>query len=255
MKKIMLVGLLSLCASGVYAQGTLVFFNNIANSIVTHIYGPDPATPLVAKTGNAANDFPVGATVYNGVPIGGSSGAAGLPINYGFGNNFTVQLYALVRPSGSVLPFSSLLPVSQYVSTMATSSAQGAGFIVSVSPTGDPGIPNTGYDSDNQVINNRATISLACWYNAGGTINSLAAASAASLPYGNSAPINLPGLGEPASVNTAANGSPTAATTAKNMIGLTSFSLIAPTTTVPEPSTIALGVMGACAFLARRRKK
>jgi hypothetical protein len=30
-----------------------------------------------------------------------------------------------------------------------------------------------------------------------------------------------------------------------------SFSL----TSVPEPSTIALGVIGACAFLARRRKK
>jgi catalase len=32
---------------------------------------------------------------------------------------------------------------------------------------------------------------------------------------------------------------------------LQSFNL----TAVPEPSTIALGVIGACAFLARRRKK
>jgi hypothetical protein len=253
MKKIAIIGLLSLCAAGAYAQGTLVMFNNIAGSVVTHIWSPDSVTPNVAIQGNTVTDTPSGSQTYaHSVPIGGSSGAAGLPINYANGNNFTAQIYALARPSGGVLPFTSLLPVSQYVTTLATTAGQGAGFIVSVSPAGDPGIPNTGYDDVNQVINNRATVSLACWYNAGGTINSVAAAQAASVPVGWSTPFNLPGLGEPASVETAANGAPTAATTPKNMIGLTSFSL---TQSVPEPSTIALGVMGACAFLARRRKK
>jgi hypothetical protein len=227
-------------------------FNNIAGSVVTHIWSPDSVTPAVQITGNTVTDTPGGSQTYaHSVPIGGSSGAAGLPINYSFGNNFTAQVYALARPSGGVLAFSSLLPVSQYVTTLATSAGQGAGTIVVPTLATDPGIPNTGYDSDLQVINNRATVSLACWYNAGNTINSVAAAQAAGVPYGWSTPVNLPGLGEPASVETAANGAPTAATTPKNMIGLTSFSL----QQVPEPSTIALGVMGACAFLARRRKK
>jgi hypothetical protein len=257
MKKITIIGLMSLCAVGAYAQGTLVFFNDIPNTIVTHIYSPNPASPTVAQNGNAANDFPAGSTVYGGTPIGGASGAAGTPINYSLGNNFTAQIYALVNPSGAAKPFSSLTPVSQYVTTLATTSAQGAGFIVQPTINSDPGIPNTGYDSVNQVIDNRATISLAAWYNAGGTITSYAGAVSAGVPSGFSTPFNLSNLGEPASVETAANGSPTAATNPKFMNGspaLTSFSLTSVSAT-PEPSTIALGLMGACAFLARRRKK
>jgi len=41
------------------------------------------------------------------------------------------------------------------------------------------------------------------------------------------------------------------------MIGLTSFDLVVPVIgpePTPEPGTIALGVLGACAFLACRRK-
>jgi len=249
MKKLTIIGLLSVCAAGAFAQGTLVFNNSVPNTVVAPIFSPNPANPTVEQTGNSASGFPAGTVVYGGQLIGGSSGAG---LNYANGNQFTAQIYALVRVSGAALPFSSLLPVSQYVTTMNSTGTQpGAGFIVQPNlPSTEPGIPNTGYDSDNQVIDNRATVSLAAWYNAGGTITSLAAASAAGVPYGFSTPFNLPGLGEPASVETAANGSPTAATTAKNMIGLTSFSLVS----VPEPSTIALGVMGVCAFLARRKK-
>ncbi len=261
--RILVVGLLSLCAAGACAQGTLVLFNNIANSVVTHIYAPDPVA-LELETGNGANDYPPGSTVYNGAMIGGATGAEpaeadwnlGL-INYTYGNNFTAQIYALANPSGGVLPFSSLLPVSQYVTTLATTAAQGPGFIVAVSPAGDPGIPDTGYDAINQVIDNRATVSLVAWYNAGGTINSLAAASAAHVPLGWSTPFNLAGLGEPGSVESAASGGPMPATFPRNMIGLTSFELVVPSIgpgLTPEPSTIALGVLGACAFLACRRK-
>jgi hypothetical protein len=202
--------------------------------------------------------------VYNGAMIGGASGAEPAEadlnlnlINYTYGNNFTAQIYALANPSGGVLPFTSLLPVSQYVTTLATTASQGPGFIVAASPADDPGIPNTGYDFINQVMDNRATVSLVAWYNAGGTINSLAAASAAHVPFGWSTPFNLAGLGEPASVETAANGAPTPATLPRNMIGLTSFDLVVPVIgpePTPEPGTIALGVLGACAFLACRRK-
>jgi hypothetical protein len=74
------------------------------------------------------------------------------------------------------------------------------------------------------------------WYNAGGTIATYAAAVAAGVPYGQGAEFNVDGLGG-GTVNP------------PNMINAQSFSL----TSVPEPSTIALGVMGIGAFLARRR--
>jgi len=255
MKKIVIIGLLSLCAAGAYAQGTLVFGNDTPGTIVTHIWSPDSVTPTVQITGNTANDFPVGSQTYpRSVLIGGSSGAAGLPINYSFGNNFTAQIYADANVLNASA--SSLTPVAAYITTLATSSNPGAGFIVLGNLSPDPGIPYANTYSDalnNGTLDNKATIALACWYNAGGTINSLAAAQAAGVPYGESPTFNMKNLGEPSSIMTALNGAPTAATSAGNMAALQSFSLIGPSS-VPEPCTIALGLMGACAFLARRKK-
>jgi len=266
MKKIAIIGLLSLGLAGAaYAQGTLVFNNNAAGTVVAHIWSPDPTTPNVQTTGNGSIDTPVGATVYNGMLIGGATGtepssALSAPytgINYTFGNNFTAQIYALWTTGSTVQPLGSLVPVSQYVTTMRTATVSGAGpgFIIAVSPSPDPGIPNpnAAADSASQTsIDNRATVALACWYNAGGTITSLAQAVAAGVPEGESAAFNINNLGEPSSIETAYNGVPTAATQPAYMTHLTSFDLVAP---VPEPSTIALGVLGACAFLARRRMK
>jgi hypothetical protein len=255
MKKIAIIGLLSLCAAGAYAQGTLVFYNNVAGSIVTHIYSPDSVTPAVQITGNTASDYPVGSQTYpHSVLIGGSSGAAGLPINYSFGNNFTAQIYADANVLNASA--SSLTPVASYITTLSIQSGngQGPGIIISGNLSPDPGIlyANTYSDAlNNGTLDNKATVALACWYNAGGTITSLAAAQAAGVPFGESPTFNMKNLGEPSSIMTALNGAPTAATSAGNMASLQSFSL----QQVPEPSTIALGVMGACAFLARRRKK
>jgi len=75
MKKIAIIGLLSLGLAGAaYAQGTLVFNNNAAGTVVAHIWSPDPTTPNVQTTGNGSIDTPVGATVYNGMLIGGATG-------------------------------------------------------------------------------------------------------------------------------------------------------------------------------------
>jgi hypothetical protein len=253
MKKITMIGLLSLAAAGAYAQGTINFANN-AGGFISHIWSPDPTTPSVQTTGNTATDVPAGVAVYNGTKIGGSSGAAGTPINYAFGNNFTVQLYANATGTGKAL--SSLVPVASYITTLATTSgANNAGFIVANNLIPDPGIPNPNADADalSGTLDNRATAALACWYNAGGTITSLAAASAAEVPYGESAAFNVTGMGEPSSIMTDYNGTPTGATQAAYLSNLKSFDLVG--SAVPEPSTIALGVMGACAFLARRRNK
>ena len=58
-------------------------------------------------------------------------------------------------------------------------------------------------------------------------------------------------LGESSADETLFNTAQTPAAASEPMSKLTSFSLVG---TVPEPSTIALGVMGVCAFLARRKK-
>jgi hypothetical protein len=262
MKKIAMIGLLSLATAGAFAQGQLIFSIDIPGNIVAHIYSPDLVNSNVMTQGNSAIDTPVGSTVYTGTLIGGATGTdTGGTINYTYGNNFTAQIYAAVKLSGATpLPFSSLLPVSSYVTTMATSGNPGPGFIIANNLSPDLGIPNTGADPDQVTpggvggsgYDNRATISLACWYNAGNTINSLAAASAAHVPFGYSTPVNLGNLGEPSSVTAFVGGAGTPVINPANPKGLTSFDLmIAP---VPEPSTIALGVLGACAFLARRRK-
>jgi hypothetical protein len=255
MKKIVIIGLLSLCAAGAYAQGTLSFGNYLAGTLVTHIYSPDSVTPTVAISGNAANDTPVGTQTYpHSVLIGGSSGAAGLLINYANGNNFTVQIYAAANVLNASL--SSLSPVSSYITTLSTTASPGPGLFALGNQSPDPGIPyaNTYNDALGGTLDNRATVALACWYNAGGTITSMAAAQAAQVPYGESAAFNIRNLGEPGSILTAYNGAATPPSLPANMTGLTSFSLVGPAT-VPEPSTIALGVMGVCAFLARRRMK
>jgi hypothetical protein len=271
MKTIAIIGLLSLSAAGAYAQGTINFFNDFPGKLVTEIFSPQLATPGVSTFGNQSTDIPAGTQVYTGTPIGGSSGPVGSSVNYANGNNFSVSLYALGEDNptqdGSVNPlykgtatlFSSLQPVNTYKSTMSqTSSTLAAGFFVFNNPNPDPGIPNSGYNSANGTVDNVAAMSLVAWYNNGGTISSFAQASTTvGGIYGASPVWSQSNLGIPASVASQAGVAPSPAA---DMIGtataghyLQSFSLIGPST-VPEPSTIALGVMGVCGFLARRRK-
>ncbi len=185
MKKTLLIGLFSAMALGAYAQGT-VNFTDRAGDATFHIYTPQASG--VEITGNTATDIPAGSQVYgNGsVLLGGASGAAGLPVNYTFGNNFSVQLLAAPGTGDAA---SSLLPVAQYT-TLMRQTAQAAvlgTFLTPSYPTGDPGIPGTSAGS--------ATVALACWYNGGGTITSLAAAEAAGVPWGESPTLNLTALG------------------------------------------------------------
>ena len=265
MKKIIIIGLLSMCAAGVsYAQGTLNFINDIPGIIVTHIYSPNTANPAVSTTGQGPGDTGAQTATYpNSVAIGGASFTGTAPASlgassplYADGNLFTAQVYAVNKAQTPSNPgFSGLSPVTQYITTLSTS-AGGAGFVIQPTfPGGDPGIIYAGTMDDavnNQTIDNKAWVSVAAWYNGLGQFPTLASAIAASVPNGHSTVFSVNTLGMPADVETAANQTPSSATPAANMSALTSFSLVSP---VPEPSTIALGVMGACAFLARRRKK
>jgi len=229
MKKTLILAASLAGAVGAFAQGT-VNFSDLASVTIT-VYAPNPAAPTVETTGNTATDTPAGSTVYAGQAIGGSTTGTG-PTGYGNGNNFTAELFGA---AGSGLAFSALSPLTQYQSTFLTQSG-GAGIFVGSSPNPDPGVPGVSSTSSS------ASLSLAAWYNGGGTITSLAAAEAAKVPYGWSTPFTLSNLGN--------LGAPPS--TPPDLTGLTSFSLVS---SVPEPGTITLGLMGAAAFLARRRKQ
>jgi hypothetical protein len=98
-----------------------------------------------------------------------------------------------------------------------------------------------------------ASMQLKAWYNGGGTIGSYEAAVSGNAPNGVSSvgtenlgggtifPPDLPGTGNPGVTG-----------------GITSFNVTSTGVTpppVPEPSTIALGLVGASAFLMRLRRK
>ena len=221
---------MSLLAVGVYAQGTINFNNRVVGSLVTHIYAPDIVNPSQQFTGNTSSDTPSGTQVYTGVPIGGSSTGT----SFANGNRFTAQLWAL---GGTGNAASSLQAVTQYTSTFRTGGAGFAGWFNALTLSGDTGIPNA--------PNYNATIQLRVWDNQGGTVPDWATAvTTFGDAHGASPTFDLSNLGNNPAFSPPSN--------PPNLVGLQSFSL---TQTTPEPSTIALGVMGAAAFLLRRRNK
>jgi len=301
MKKIALVGLVTLCSVGAYAQGIVTFQALQPGTVDAQVYAPNPSSPAVEEQGptalqaqatngnyTLANGYSPAAattTTYAGIPIGGSSYTGTTPVSfagagpavYTYGNLFTAELYAVSTTTSQAIPpsvtsYLSLSPVTQYQSTFATSATPfGAGYFNEANPAPpDPGIPGTGFigtvsktHTGANYLGNNAAAAVVAWFNGGGQFTTLAQAQAANVPWGQSTVFEINGLTEPASVmtqdnnNVAQGGQNTVAyldgndNTSGYWTGLESFSLVG----VPEPSTIALGVMGACAFLARRRKK
>jgi len=258
------------------------------------VFSPDPGSPGLEEQGNTAvQNVATGngtsGVTYAGAPIGGSSYAGTTPVSfyglgasvYSYGNLFTAELYAVSTTTSQAIPpgttLASLSPVTQYQSTFATSSARvGAGYFdEAMVPASDPGIPGTGYTGSGgrtqtgpAYLGNNAAAAVVAWFNGGGQFSTLAAAQAAGVPWGQSAIFEINGLAEPASVMTQDNnGFPTPPQVAAPFLEgvsdgtysyLQSFSLTespeANASQVPEPATIALAVIGAAAFLARRRK-
>ena len=135
------------------------------------------------------------------------------------GTGFTAQLFGGIQGTAE----SSLAAL---VPTTAFRTGAGAGYVVPpASPVPVPGVPENG----------TATLELRVWDNMGGTITSYAQAVTAGGKYGTS---NLFDVGPLGGV----------LTTPANLKGLTFWPMI------PEPSTIALGILGAAALLLRRRK-
>jgi len=261
MKKLIVLSSLTLISIGAYAQGTVVFSDYEPGNDVFHIYSPifpgdtteviGNSTTAYSSPSDYGGDFPVGGTVTtlggNSVTIatgnfagatmlGGTSGGATGTLNYTQGSQFTVQLLAAAGLNQSL---GSLSPVSGATSSFYTTPAVAAGLF-----TGNPTIAIPGAN------NYQATVAVAAWWNDNGTITSLAQAEITpGEVWGIGNTVNLTQLGEPGSITGGTPG------TAENLYGLESFSLQTTPSTTPEPSMIALGLIGVGGFLARRRKK
>ena len=143
------------------------------------------------------------------------------PDGTGAGAGITAQLY-LVGAGGALTP---LTPTT----TFRTTSAAAAFFVTEINPFTINGI----------LPGQSATVRMRAWETAAGSYE---AAVGTTFLSGESNDVTIPQLG-----GTPAGGAPIPT---PSLNGLQGFGL----TAVPEPSTIALGVLGAAALLFRRRK-
>jgi len=108
MKKTLLALLLAGATTAAFGQGAVVWGNNLGGNIIP-VYGPDPANPLLALTGQSALGKPVGTTVYGGPLLSGTgytfqfwagSSSANLALIVGASTTFRTGTGAL--PNGLV---------------------------------------------------------------------------------------------------------------------------------------------------------
>jgi len=220
-------------ALSAYSQGQIEFddYAHVPNdNFQITVWSPNPANPAVETMGNGPADFPAGTQTYPGsTAIGGGNVGSG-PTGWANGNNYSIALYygvgagatSLSQLPGAIATFDTsggANPASGYAGSWDAA----GGVLVTV-----PGI----------AAGSTGTFQLNAWYNGGGTITwAQASAPGSGDPFGSSIAANI-----------TLNGPPNAPST---LNPITSFSL----TTVPEPSTIVLGIMGASAFLMRLRRK
>lgn len=220
MKKILLFSLSLVVAVGAFAQGTINFNNAAGAGLVARIYNLSPEAPTTQIRGNATNGVPAGTTTYTGAPLSGTG--------------YVAELWGLVGAGQSEASLQRLASSSFRTGT-------GAGVLIGNLSTPVPNTPSTatggnpgGYVGTFQIRAWNVGLSgpLATWSD---VMNS------AIVPHGSSVLVTsgqLGGTGDPP-------------VTTPNLVGLTSFNL----TIVPEPSAIALGVLGLGTLMFLRRRK
>jgi hypothetical protein len=250
MKKSLTVISLLAGAVAVHAQGTWDLSGYNAQSSVL-IYAPQAAHPATETMGAGVNDINAGATVYTGAPLGGGNTGSG-PTAYGNGANYTVAIYAAPGVGNTTgLAAAEAAGTADAILTSQFLTSGGTGSLnAGTAGTGNDtaGMYAAGYLSTATTafpgFSGGATMQILAWYSGGN--NTYASDSAGTgLPFGSSAIAEIPALG--------GTGSPKATPGTMNSAGITSFSLME-NPAVPEPSTIALGVIGASTLLFRRRK-
>jgi hypothetical protein len=216
MKKLVL-GLIALtAAASVFAQGTVIFNNRIAGSLITHVYAPQTATPTAQVTGNAANDIPAGGTVYTGATLTGSG--------------WTAQLWA----APGVVVLESALQAATPTSTFRTGTA--AGNWVGVTAT------LTGVAGDLAAATGQIRVFPATYATWAAAEAAWTADTTGTIWIGKSPLFAIAAVG----------GQANPAPSLNNMV---SFSLVAKEASIiPEPSSFALLGLGALGMLIFRRK-
>jgi len=215
MKKTLITTLLLVAAVGAFAQGQLNFGNQFGSTILMPIYNVDPANPLHVVTGNSAQSKPAGATVYAGGLLNGPG--------------FTMALFAGAQGTASdQLRLAASAPLRS-----SATGALPAGLIVSM----------LGLQIDGVAPGGIAQLEIRAWDNRGGTVDTWAKVQAdPTVARGTSGTFLSGALG---------GVGPDGPILAPNTTGWQSFGLFV----VPEPSTIALAVLGLGSVLLFRRRK
>jgi hypothetical protein len=218
-KTITAMALLAGAVTG-FSQGQIQMFDYGGSFAIQVFAKSTTASPVSVTYGGYTVSEEQGNTSANDNP--GASTYSGAPL----GSGYDIEL--LAGPSGTAL--AQLLPVS---GSLVTSWLTGGGAGYWNAPTLIATIPS---------VTSTAAVAIAAWAATGvdGAATTLAAAQADDYAWGISAPATTSALGF---------GSITPPVLPA---GLTSFSI---NTSVPEPSTVALGVIGASSFLMRLRRK
>ena len=242
MRKNLLVAAMLVSAVGAFGQGSIKFDNRAttagtdgASPVVAPIFGVDPACPTCEKQGNpslasyqarystsAPAPQPSGTQVYGGAALAGTGFTATL---WAANSTKTADQLQLIATTG--------------FRTQTTLSLQG----YVVAPTTAPIVPDTASDAQS-----RAQFQVRVWDNVALTTATGKTAGQQTWADVLANPNVARGLSTVFVVPYQLGGG---SILPPNDIGLQSFQLFI----VPEPSVIALGVLGAgCLFLLRRRK-
>ncbi|MGD0813641.1 MAG: hypothetical protein ABSA83_08570 [Verrucomicrobiota bacterium] len=225
-KTLTLVTLLAGAVAG-YSQGVVVLSEATTGYLQAQIYGPGTATGANQVTvtyggyqtteyqGNSSTSTPAGSAVYTGGALSGTGFDAQIYGSSVAGDTLADLVPETAASGSSVLHFGTTATSEGFTKNAVDITMAGL-------PTGSTG-----------------TYAIAAWNTGGGVDTTLAEAQAAGEPWGFSTlgaviPAN-PALGLPDDV--------------------TGFNIaVGSVVSSPEPSTIALGVMGISALLFRRRK-
>jgi hypothetical protein len=259
MKKSITILALLAGATGLYAQGSIELSDYGNGSFTMDVFSPQLATPTVEQQGMSSVDSPSGSTVYTGTPLGGASGGATSPLNFANGALWSLAIYA-APGVGNTAGLTLAETTGQPVVLTGFQTSGGTGMAnAGVLGTDSAGVYSYGLNGSGITalpgFSGGGTFQMLAWYN-GGVQPTLATADA---QYAVQLAAGVSGASTIESITTlGGNGSPAAQAGSfdNNAPGqrtglITSFSLV---TAVPEPSTIALGVIGASTFLFRRRK-
>jgi len=227
MKRLILAAIALTCAVSAFAQGTVVFNNRVAGTLLTHIYLPQPGNSQLSFSGNGSNDTPTGARDWTAFGLIGASGTA----------QAGAYMSVLLAAPGAGASVDTLVP-SVPQTTFRTGTA--AGGVAPQTAT----LGNVAPDST------IATLAVAAWDNTSGQYSTWALARTAWLngliAAGISPTWNQDKIGG------VANPAPNLINSTDPTQHLSSFNIYF---AVPEPSTFALAGLGAAALMIFRRRK